>query len=271
MASASYGRRDSSLGVISSLLPDGKEAMGPEVLLWRYPRNDIESGWLLQVDDNQFCVLKSRGAIIYIYETGQYPVAIPVKPLTGNFQRALFEGSTPWQFEALYVNRSKLQAKATGLALSQEMTEMSYDVDYFFHVKSQQDALKLETNMSLRGDRLTAGDVNTLAGPVVEQAVNQITQVTPLETVNSKVHDMTMLLFQHLQQFLASYGITLDTVKVLVYPRDERLRSLLALKTFGIDELEAVRYYTAMLLFSKMDEVPGSGGAQSQQGAKRGQ
>ncbi len=234
--------------VISTLLPDGEEVMGPEVLLWHYPRNDIVSGSLLTVESNNFCVLKSRGAIIYIYETGQYPVVTPEKPLLGSFQRAFYAGQSPWQYEALYINRAKLVVKTTGLALSREMAEMSYDVDYYIHVNSQQDALLLVQHMPYRGHTLTTAEVNVYAGPVVEQAVNQIVQVTPLEQVNEKIHDLTQIVFQHLQEFLKTYGITLDTVKVLVYPRDERMRSLISLKAFGLSEAEAVRYHTALLM-----------------------
>ena len=55
-------------------------------------------------------------------------------------------------------------------------------------------------------------------------------------------------MFQHLQQFLGTYGISLDTIKVLVFPRDERMKALISLKAFGLSEIEAVRYYTAMLM-----------------------
>lgn len=234
--------------VISTLGPNGEEVLGPDILLWHYPRNDIVSGSLLTVESNHFCVLKSRGAIIYVYETGQYPVYTPEKPLIGSFQRAFFDGQSPWQYEALYINRAKLVVKTAGFALSREMAEMSYDVDYYIHVNSQQDALELVQHLPYRGHTLTTAEVNTYAGPVVEQAVNQIVQVTPLESVNEKIHDLTQLVFQHLQAFLKTYGISLDTVKVLVYPRDERMRSLISLKAFGLSEIDAVRYYTAMLM-----------------------
>ncbi|HEY7355684.1 MAG TPA: SPFH domain-containing protein [Ktedonobacterales bacterium] len=232
--------------VISTLLPDGEEVMGPEILLWHYPRNDIVSGTLLTVESNQFCVLKSRGAVIYIYETGQYPVTTSDKPIAGFITQGFYGGQSPWQYEALYLNRAKLVVKTTGLALSKEMAEMSYDVDYYLHVNSQQDALRLVQHMPYRGHTLTTAEVNVYAGPVVEQAVNQVVQVTPLESVNEKIHDLTQIVFTNLQQFLIGYGITLDTVKVLVYPRDERMRSLISLKAFGLSEVEAVRYYTAM-------------------------
>jgi hypothetical protein len=66
--------------------------------------------------------------------------------------------------------------------------------------------------------------------------------------VNEKIHDLSQIVFQHLQQFLATYGISLDTVKVLVFPRDERMKALISLKAFGLSEIDAVRYYTAMLM-----------------------
>jgi hypothetical protein len=40
-------------------------------------------------------------------------------------------------------------------------------------------------------------------------------------------------------------------VKVLIYPRDERMRALISLRAFGLSEIEAVRYYAAMLMAEK--------------------
>jgi membrane protease subunit (stomatin/prohibitin family) len=234
--------------VISTLMPDGEEVMGPAILLWHYPNNDIMSGSLLTVESNHFCVLKSRGAILDVYETGQYPVQTPQKPLIGSLQQAFYGGQSPWQYEALYVNRAKLVLKAHGSALSRELALMTYDVDYYIHVNTKEDATKLVQHMPYRGHGLTTEDVNVYAGPVVEQAVNQLVQVTPLEQVNEKIHDLTQIVHEHLQEFLSVYGITLDMVKVLVFPGDQRMRELISLKAFGLSELEAVRYYTAMIM-----------------------
>ena len=234
--------------VISTLLENGEEVMGPDVLLWHYPHNDIMNGSLLTVESNHFCVLKSRGAILGIYDTGQYPVQTPQKPIFGSIQQAFYGGQSPWQFEALYVNRAKLVLKTSGTALSRELAVMQYDVDYYIHVNTKEDATALVQHMPYRGHMLNTADVNTYAAPVVEQAINQIVQVTPLEQVNEKIHDLSEIVHQHLQEFLSGYGITLDMVKVLVYPGDERMRGLIALKAFGLSELDAVRYYTAMIM-----------------------
>lgn len=234
--------------VISTLLPNGEEVMGPDILLWHYPNNDIMNGSLLTVESNHFCVLKSRGAILAVYETGQFAVETPQKPLLGAFQQAFYGGQSPWQYEALYINRAKLVIKTAGTALSRELAVMRYDVDYYIHVNTKDDACLLVQHMPYRGHQLTATEVNAYAGPVVEQAINQIVQVTPFERVNEKIHDLTDIVHEHLQEFLKVYGITLDMVKVLVYPGDERMRGLIALKAFGLSELDAVRYYTAMIM-----------------------
>src|SRR5438045_6193750 len=234
--------------VISTLTSNGEEIMGPEVLLWHYPNNDIVNGSLLTVESNHFCVLKSRGAILQVYETGQYPVQTPDRPLFGSMQQAFYGGQSPWQYEALYINRAKLVLKTSGMALSREMAEMVYSVDYYIHVETREAAVRLVQHMPYRGHALTTQEVNAYASPVIEQAVNQLVQITPLESVNEKIHDLSQIVFQHLQQFLATYGISLDTVKVMVFPRDERMMALISLRAFGLSELEALGYYTNMLV-----------------------
>jgi membrane protease subunit (stomatin/prohibitin family) len=234
--------------VISTLDSNGMEVMGPNVLIYHYPSANIVSGSLLTVESNHFCVLKSRGMIINAYEMGQYPITTGDKPIIGSMVQGFFGGQSPWQYEALYVNRAKLVVKASGVALSAEMAEMSYDVDYYVHVPTKEGALALIQHMPYAGHMLTTEQLNVYAGPVVEQAINQLIQVTPLEKVNEKIHDLTDLVRSHLGEFLDGYGIALDTVKVLVRPRDERMRALIALKAFGCTEMEAVRYYTAILM-----------------------
>lgn len=234
--------------VISTMGANGEEMLGPDLLLWHYPDSSIMNGSLLTVESNHFCVLKSRGAILNVYETGQYTVQTPDRPLFGSIQQAFYGGQSPWQYEALYINRAKLVLKTNGMALSREMAEMVYSVDYYIHVETRENAVLLVQHMPYKGHGLTIDEINHYAGPVIEQAVNQLVQITPLESVNEKIHDLSQIVYQHLQQFLASYGISLDTVKVLVFPRDERMKALISLKAFGLSEIEAVRYYTAMLM-----------------------
>jgi membrane protease subunit (stomatin/prohibitin family) len=214
--------------------------------MYHHPGNDIMNGSLLTVESNHFCVLKSRGAILNVYETGQYPVDTPQRPLIGNMQQAFYGGQSPWQYEALFVSRAKSVVNAKGLALSRELAEMVYEVDYYVHVDTPQDAVKLVTHMPYAGHVLTVEALNAYAGPVVEQSVNQLVQLTPLEQVNERIHDITELVRGHLQDFLGTYGITLNDVKVLIRPKDERMRELISLRAFGLSEIDAVRYYVAM-------------------------
>lgn len=236
-------------GVISTLTSDGKEVMGPGILLWHYPDNSIVNNSLLTVESNHFCVLKSRGAILNVYETGQYPVTTPDKPILGSFTQAFFGGQSPWQYEALYINRSKMVVKATGRALAAEMVELGYEVDYYFHIATKDDAVALVTHMPINEHTITADQVNDYAKPVVEQAINQVVQVTPFERVNEKIHEIGETVHGHLQDFLKLFGITLDTVKVLVYPQSgSMMANLIALRAFGLTDQDAVRYWLAWIM-----------------------
>jgi hypothetical protein len=173
-------------------------------------------------------------------------VETPQRPLLGNFQQAFYGGQSPWQYEAMFVSRAKSVVKAQGVALSRELAEMVYDVDYYVHIDSKEEAVKLVTHMPYKGHALTTEALNAYAGPVVEQAINQLVQVTPLEMVNEKIHEITELVRGHLQDFLGIYGVMLNDVKVLMRPRDERMRELISLRAFGLSELDAVRYYVAL-------------------------
>ena len=159
--------------VVSTLASDGQELLGPGVLIWHYPENNIMNGSLLTVESNHFCVLKSRGAILNVYETGQYTIQTPDRPLFGSMQQAFYGGQSPWQYEALYINSAKLVLRDSGMALSREMAELEYSVDYYIHVETRENAVQLVQHMPFSGHALTTEEVNSYAGPIIEQAVNQ--------------------------------------------------------------------------------------------------
>ena len=237
--------------VISTLKDDGTDIMGPDILGFHYPDASIVSGSLLTVEANHFAVLKSRGAVLGVYDTGQYPVQTPDKPLLGGFVTGFFGGNSPWQYEVLYVNRAKLLVRNAGLATSAEMAEMQYQVEYYVHVDTKEGALKLVTHMPFAKHFISTDEVASYAGPVVEQAINQIVQVTPMEKINEHIHEIVELVKTHLADFLGVYGVTLNDAKVLILPKDERMRELISLRAFGLSELDAVRYYVALKMAEK--------------------
>ncbi|MDE3073777.1 MAG: hypothetical protein KGJ63_13735, partial [Pseudomonadota bacterium] len=69
--------------------------------------------------------------------------------------------------------------------------------------------------------------------------------------INEHIHDIVELVKEHLASFLDVYGITLNDAKVLILPKDERMRELISLRAFGLSELDAVRYYVALKMAEK--------------------
>ncbi|TGQ03757.1 hypothetical protein EN858_33760, partial [Mesorhizobium sp. M4B.F.Ca.ET.215.01.1.1] len=84
--------------VITSLQRDGTDALGTRTVAMKIVDESIVSGSLLTVESNHFCILKSRGAVLNVYETGQYALQTPDKPLVGSVVQGFFGGSSPWVY-----------------------------------------------------------------------------------------------------------------------------------------------------------------------------
>lgn len=225
--------------------------LGTKSLAVKIADESIVSGSLLTVESNHFCILKSRGAVLNVYETGQYTLTTPDKPLLGSIAQGFFGGASPWVFEVIYINRSKLLVRSEGVATSEEMAEMSYQVDYYIHVDTQEAALQLISHLPFNGHLIDTKEVAEYAGPAIEQAINQVVQVTKMEEINEHINEIRELVKSHLSEFLKIFGITLNDLKILIMPKDERMRELISLQAIGLTPLEAVRYYLALRMAEK--------------------
>jgi len=232
--------------VITSLHRDGSNLLGASRLAVRIADESIVSGSLLTVESNEFCVLKGRGAVLNVYETGQYALSTPDKPLLGSVAQGFFGGNSPWVYEVIYVNRSKLLVRSQGIATSAEMAEMAYQVDYYVHVDTREAALDLITHMPFQGSVIDINEVAAYAGPAIEQSINQVVQVTKMEQINERIYEIREGVKAHLTEFLGVFGILLNDLKVLIVPKDERMRELISLQAIGLSPQEAVRFYLAL-------------------------
>jgi membrane protease subunit (stomatin/prohibitin family) len=237
--------------VITSLQRDGTDMLGTKNIAIKIIDESIVSGSLLTVESNHFCVLKSRGAVLNVYETGQYSLTTPDKPLIGSVVQGFFGGSSPWVYEVIYINRSKLLIRSSGVATSAEMAEMAYQVDYYIHVDTREAALDLITHLPFNGHVIDTAEIADYAGPAIEQAINQVVQVTKMEHINERITEIREGVKSHLTDFLRVYGIMLNDIKILILPKDERMRELISLQAIGLSPIEAVRYYLALRMAEK--------------------
>src|ERR1044072_2767231 len=232
--------------VITSLNRDGTDKMGLQTLALKLADENIVSGSLLTVESNHFCIVKGRGAVLNVYETGQYALVTPDKPIFGAIVQSFWSGGSPWQYEIIYINRSKMLVHNEGIATSSEMAEVKFIADYYIHVDTTQAALELITHMPFTGTVIDTKEVAAYAGPAIEQAINQVVQVTKLEQINEQITQIKTTVEGSLKEFLAVYGIHLNDLRILVLPKDERMRELISLQALGLTAQEAVRYYLAL-------------------------
>jgi hypothetical protein len=69
--------------VITALLRDGNDVVWIKNLAIKIADESNVSGSLLTVESNHFCVLKPRGVLLNVYDTGQYALTTPDMPLLG--------------------------------------------------------------------------------------------------------------------------------------------------------------------------------------------
>ena len=233
--------------VIATRTANGEEIMGSEILLWHHPEKDIVNGSRLSVGSNQFCVLKVNGAILDVYETGEYRVQTPNNPSFGSVQLTFDDEPVTVEYEVLYINRAQLVSQVSGVALARERAKVDYSVDMSIYVVTREDALRLVQRMRYRGHTLGTQDINVYVRPVIGQTINQLVQTISLGLASDQrlqMQDFSALLHERLQLFLSTYGITVDEVKVQVVPRYEAVKAPLSLKDFGSCKLVAVPDYT---------------------------
>ena len=237
--------------VITALNNDGTDMLGTRNVAIKIVDEAIVSGSLLTVESNHFCILKSRGAVLQVYETGQYTLVTPDKPLVGSIVQGFFGGASPWVYEVIYINRSKLLVRSSGTATSAEMAEVAYVADYYIHIDTKEGALDLITHLPFNGHVIDTKEIADYAGPAIEQAINQVIQVTKLEHINEHINELREGVKQHLTDFLRVFGIMLNDLKILILPKDERMRELISLQAIGLSPIEAVRYYLALRMAEK--------------------
>lgn len=86
---------------------------------------------------------------------------------------------------------------------------MGYDVNCYIHVDTKEDALKLVQHMPMAGHYLKMEEVDAYAGPVIEQSINKIVQLTQLERVNEKMPDILELVKRLLRRSSLHLGCRL--------------------------------------------------------------
>jgi hypothetical protein len=141
--------------------------------------------------------------------------------------------------------------------MSREMATLKYHVSAYIHVDTEDDAVKLVQHMPFAGHAITVEEVAAYSAPVVEQAINQIVQLTPLEQINEKMSAIMAIITEHLTEHFSVYGIHLNDIKATVQPADERMIEIISFQAMGLKPSEAVKaWLTAEAIKQKLVSAP---------------
>ncbi|BCU68413.1 hypothetical protein HS7_18500 [Sulfolobales archaeon HS-7] len=235
--------------VVSTLLENGTSFMDQNTIMWRYPDASIFSGSYLVVESNEVAVVKSRGAILGIYQQGQYQLQTPDKPITGFIRRELYGGVAPWLYEVIFINLARLLVTTRGLAYTKELAEVEYDVTYYFHVSpNQDDVLRLIQSIMLKEHKYTVADLKFFLDPIIDQAINQLLQQVSLKEINTIADKVTEVVKSAIGQELREFGLVLDKVRVIIKANDEMIKRILSLIALGFSSDDAALYELSRVL-----------------------
>ncbi|QKR00596.1 SPFH domain-containing protein [Metallosphaera tengchongensis] len=231
--------------VISTEREDGTSFMAPDVLLFRYPREQITSKSIFIVQPQENCVVVIQGQVQAVLPPGTHNIQSPQNPLS-NFLSRFRYNQLPFDTIAFFTSMTRHEVRIQGKSQTDDLVPLDYEVAVYYRVT---DAAKLVTNIQFSGLFFKDGELAAYLAPVVDQEVSSILNQVKLVDVYKKFSDISTAITAALKQFLAEIGVELISVRVTrLIPEDPELRRIIQLRDLGLEVERAVRMGLARIL-----------------------
>ena len=200
--------------------------MPPGVLIAKFPSSDLRLGSQLVVHPGQTAIFMKGGVICDEFESGTYTLKTDNIPLLNKIINLPFGGNSPFQAEVWFVNKLYVLDSKWGTATPLQIEDPKYEVivpvraygQYGFKVENPRQLLE-----TLAGNR-TYFSSETLGvyfrGKILSQLTNIISnklvedQISILN-INSHLSDVSTYSKNHLSEYFAKYGLSLQTFDIM--------------------------------------------------------
>ncbi|BCU70865.1 SPFH domain-containing protein [Stygiolobus caldivivus] len=236
--------------VVSTELDNGSSAMGQDVIIFRYPKENITSKSIIIVQPTERCVVVIQGQIAAELPPGSHNIQSPANPLSAFLSRFKYN-QLPFDTVIFYVSTTRHEVRLAGVSQTDDLVPLEYEVAVYFRV---QNPSLLATNVQFGGQFFRDADLAAYISPIVDQEVSQVLNHVKLIDVFKKFGDITTAVTAGLKTFLSEIGIELISVRMIkLIPQDPELRRILQLRDLGIEIYDAVRLGLARILAEKSD------------------
>ncbi|MEM4047030.1 MAG: SPFH domain-containing protein [Metallosphaera sp.] len=231
--------------VISTEREDGTSLMAPDVLIFRYPKEQITSKSLFIVQPTENCVVVIQGQVQAVLPPGTHNIQSPQNPLSSFMSRFRYN-QLPFDTVALFVSTTRHEVRIQGKSQTDDLVPLDYEVAVYYRIT---DPSKLVINVQFAGAFFKDGELASYLSPIIDQEVSSILNQVKLVDVYKKFGDISVAVTGALKQFLAELGIELISVRVTrLIPEDPELRRIIQLRDLGLEVEKAVRMGLARVL-----------------------
>jgi len=236
--------------VISTEREDGTSVMAPDVLIFRFPRENITSKSLFIVQPQEQCVVIIQGQVAGVLPPGTHNIQSPANVLSGFLSKFRYN-ALPYDTVAYFVSTTRHEVRVVGLSQTDDLVPLEYEVAVYFRV---QNPPNLVINVQFSAAFFKDSDLATYIAPVIDQEVSSVLNQVKLTDVYKKFTDISTAVTAALKSFLGELGVELISVRVTrLIPQDPELRRIIQLRDLGIQVGDAVRLGLARVLAEKND------------------
>jgi len=236
--------------VISTEREDGTSVMASDVLIFRFPRENITSKSLFIVQPQEQCVVIIQGQVAGVLPPGTHNIQSPANILSGFLSKFRYN-ALPYDTIAYFVSTTRHEIRVVGLSQTDDLVPLEYEVAVYFRV---QNPPNLVINVQFSAAFFKDSDLATYISPVIDQEVSSVLNQVKLTEVYKKFTDISTAVTTTLKSFLGELGVELISVRVTrLIPQDPELRRIIQLRDLGIQVGDAVRLGLARVLAEKND------------------
>ncbi|AAY81055.1 SPFH domain-containing protein [Sulfolobus acidocaldarius] len=236
--------------VISTEMENGTSFMAPDVIIFRYPKENITSKSLIIVQPTEQAVVLIQGQIAAVLPAGTHNIQSPQNPLSNILSKFKYN-TLPYDTIVYFVSLTRHEVRVSGVSQTDDLVPLEYEVAVYYKVSNPG---LLVTNIQFASQYFRDGELANYISPIIDQEVSQVLNHVKLVDVFKKFADISTAVTAGLKTFLAEIGVDLISVRITkLIPQDPELRRILQLRDLGIEVYDAVRLGLARILAESRD------------------
>ncbi|MEM4746064.1 MAG: SPFH domain-containing protein, partial [Metallosphaera sp.] len=173
--------------VISTEREDGTSLMAPDVLIFRYPKEQITSKSLFIVQPTENCVVIIQGQVQAVLPPGTHNIQSPQNPLSSFMSRFRYN-QLPFDTIALFVSTTRHEVRIQGKSQTDDLVPLDYEVAVYYRIT---DPSKLVINVQFAGAFFKDAELASYLSPIIDQEVSSILNQVKLVDVYKKFGDIS--------------------------------------------------------------------------------